>query len=829
MGMTPILNQIKYAARALARTPVFTLTAILTIALGIGASTAIFSVMNAVLLRPLPYPEADRLVTIWCDLTARNVTDFALAPGDLYDLRIQGTLFEETAAVVTFRGQLRRGEGEPELIRAAGVTPNFFRTLGAPVAFGRDFVDDDGTPQAPPLEGAAPAAPPAPLPVVAILSHESWQSRFGGDREVIGRRVDIGNQSAEIVGVLEPGTELLFPPAGNVDRRPEVYTALRLDLEGGNRLNHFLRVVGRLKPGVSKEQAQAQIDALVVDLRKRFPIKETAGLKMRVESMHQDLSADARPTITALMGAVMFVLLIACANVANLLLVRASRRERELAVRAALGGRRGDLLRPVLLESLLIAIPGAILGVGLALAGLELLVVIGPADLPRLDNVSIDPGVLGFTALATLVSAVLFGVFPAVRASLVDVGDVLRAGGRQPALSGPRGLAHAVVVAEVALAFVLLVGSGLMARTVLALYRADPGYDPNGVLTFQLPDLGRRNDTARAAFIQDLKGRLAALPGVNGVTAAGPLPLDGDGGGNARYGPEAAATDPSLFRQADMHIVQPGYFEVMRTGLLEGRVFTEDDNVPGRRLMIVDRVLAQKTFPGQSAIGKRLLARTGGPEAELWEIIGVVKHQRHTGLGADGREGIFVTDGFFGFGAASRWVVRTNGDPSLLTQPVRSTIKALDPTLAIADLQPYDVFLAAARAPARFALVLIGIFAGIAAVLAAVGLYGVLATLVRQRTAEIGVRMAFGAPRASILRLIVGRGLRLSALGIVIGVGAAMGLTRVLDSMLVGVGATDPITFGAIILLFVVIAALACWIPARRAAGLDPNAALHSE
>ena len=827
--MNSTLNQLRYAARALSRTPVFTLTAVLTIALGIGASTAIFSVMNAVLLRPLPYRDADRLVTIWGDLTKRNVTDFPMPPGDLYDLRIQGTLFEETAAVVTFRGDLRRGEGEPEMIRAAGVTPNMFRTLGVRVALGRDFVDDDGTPQPAPPEGAPPAAAPPPLPVVAILSHESWQNRFGGDREVIGRSIELGGQSAEIVGVLEPGVELLFPPAGNVERRPEVYTALRLDLENGNRLNVFLRVVGRLKPGVSKEQAQAQIDALVVDLRRRFPIKETAGLQWRVESMHQDLSADAKPTLTALMGAVVFVLLIACANVANLLLVRASGRERELAVRAALGGRRADLLRPVLLESLLIAIPGAILGVGLAIAGLKLLVAIGPADLPRLDDVSIDTRVLGFTALATFAAAVLFGLFPAVRASLVDVGDVLRSGGRQPALAGPRGLAHAVVIGEVALAFVLLVGSGLMARTVLALYRADPGYDPNGVLTFQLPNLGDRNDTARAAFIQDLKGRIASLPGVIGVTAAGPLPLDGDGGNNARYGPEGAASDPSLFQQADMHVVQPGYFEVMRTRLLDGRVFTEDDNVQNRRLLIIDRVLAQKTFPGQSAVGKQLLTRVGGPQAEMWEVIGVVDHQRHTGLGADGREGIFVMDGFFGFGQASRWVVRTNGNPELLTQPVRSTIKALDPSMAIADLQPYDVFISVARAPAKFALVLIGIFAGIAAVLATVGLYGVLATLVRQRTAEIGVRMAFGAPRASILRLIVGRGLRLSALGIVIGVAAAVGMTRVLDSMLVGVGATDPITFGAIILLFVVIAALACWIPARRAAGLDPNAALHSE
>ena len=337
-----------------------------------------------------------------------------------------------------------------------------------------------------------------------------------------------------------------------------------------------------------------------------------------------------------------------------------------------------------------------------------------------------------------------------------------------------------------------------MARTVLALYRADPGYDPKGILTFSLNDLGERNDTARAAFIRDLKGRLEALPGVIGVTAAGPLPLDGDVS-NARYGTEAAATDPSLYQQADLHVILPGYFDVMRTRLVEGRVFTEDDNVPNRRLLIVDTRLAQKTFPGQSAVGKRLMARVAGNEAELWEIIGVVGHQRTPNLGVDGREAIFVTDATFGFGQASRWVVRSSGDPELLAQPVRSTIKALDRSIAVADLQPMDVFVANARAPARFALVLIGIFAGIAAVLAAVGLYGVLATLVRQRTAEIGVRMAFGAPRASILRLIVGRGLRLSGLGIVIGLAAALGLTRVLNTMLVGVRPTDPITFAVIV------------------------------
>jgi putative ABC transport system permease protein len=823
--MGTLWKELGFAIRALRKSPAFTLTAVATIALGIGASTAIFSVVNAVLLRPLPYHDPDRLVLIWGDLTARDVFDFPMPPGDLYDLRQQAIL-EETGAIVTGRQTLARDDGEPELIRAAFVTPGFFRLLGGRIQLGRDFVDTDGTPQAPPATPGAP--PPEPLPTFAILSHEAWQNRFGADPGIIGRRLDFGGNSAEVVGVLAPGFEVLFPPQAEIERRPEVYTAMRLDLENGSRINVFLRVIGRIKPGETIEQAQGKINTLVADLRQRFPIKETAGLRWRVEPMHADLTADVRPVILALMGAVGFVLLIACANVANLLLVRASARERELAVRAALGGTRWRLLRQVMLESLVIAGGGALLGIGLALAGIRLLSALGPRDLPRLDEVSLHPVVLGFTLLASLIAAVLFGAVPALRASRVNVADVLRAGGRHSGLIGSRLLSSSVVVAEVALAFVLLVGSGLMVRTFVALIQADPGYDPNGVLTFQLPNLGQRNPEARAAFVTDLKQRLAVLPGVQAVSAVGPLPLDGTTS-NVRWGTEAAAADPNLFQQANLHAVLPGYFAAMRTRLIDGRVFTEADDIPGLRLVIVDRRLAQKAFPGESAVGKRLLMRTGGPEPEWFEIIGVVEHQRHETLASDGREAVFLPNGFFNFGAANRWIVRTAGDPNLLVQPVRSTIQALDRSLAIADLQPMQAYVDQARAPTRFSLVLIGGFAVIAVVLAAVGLYGVLATLVRQRTAEIGVRMAFGAPRRNILGLVVGRGMRLSGLGLVIGVVTALAVTRVMGTMLVGVKATDPITFGAMIVLFFGIAGLACWVPARRAAGLDPNVALREE
>ena len=838
--MSTFLNQLRLAARTLRKSPGFALTAIGTIALGIGSTTAIFSVVQAVLLRPLPYQDQGRLVTIWGDLTARNVTDWPMPPGDLYDLRIQGTLFEQTAAVFTFRQPLRQPDTEPEMIKVAGVTSNFFSTLGARVAHGRDFIESDGTPQPPPPQGPAaqpgqpaagqPAAAPQPppLPTYAILSNEFWRRRYGSDPKLIGSRIQIGNNSAEVVGVLEPGFEVLFPPAGGVERRPDVYVAQRLNLETGNRVNVFLRVLGRLKPGVTIEQAQAQVNVLVTDLRKRFPIKETAGLRWRVEPMHGDLIADVRQTILALMGAVVFVLLIACSNVANLLLVRAADRERELAVRSALGGSRLILVRQMLTESLVISLAGALLGVGLAWAGVQLLLQIGPENLPRLDGVGLHPAVLGFTALAAVVSAVIFGLVPALRASRVDVADTLRTSGRHSGLAGGRVLRNSVAVAAVTLAFVLLVGSGLMVRSFRSLIRQDPGYDPNGVLTFFLPGVNRPQAEARQAFMQQLHDRLAALPGVTAVTSVGPLPLDGQTS-NVRYGTEAAANDPNLFQQANLHVVQPGYFEVMRTRLLAGRVFTPADNMQNQTLVMVDNRLAEKAFPGQSAVGKRILARTGGPEPQMFEIIGVVAHQRHETLAHDGRETVFLPDGFFGFGATGRWILRTSGDPSDLIPAVRRAIAEEDRTLAVTDLQPMTVFVDKARGPTRFALTLIGIFAAIALILAAVGLFGVLATMVRQRTAEIGVRMAFGAPRASILRLIVGQGMRLSVIGVGLGVVAAIGVTRVMQTMLVGVTPTDPLTIGSMVVVFLGVAALACWLPAHQASRLDPNIALREE
>ncbi|HEU4388197.1 MAG TPA: ABC transporter permease [Blastocatellia bacterium] len=856
-----LTKDLRYATRALARSPGFTVTAVVTIALGIGVSTAIFSVVNAVLLRPLPYSDPDRLVLIWGDMRNRGVTDFPFPPADFQDLRDQGTLFDGFAAVNTFRQSISGDDNEPQEVRAAAVTTNFFSLLGANVQLGRDFIEADGTlPPRPPAQpvaaanpqpanqrgqpaargntaaAAAPANAPAPnaqqaqprLPAMAVLSSGFWQRRYGSDPNVLGRRIEIGGNSAEIVGVLAPGFELLFPPNTSIERSPDIWTALRVDFAAGSRTNVFLRVIGRVRKGVTLEQAQQQIDVMTEDLRKRFPIKETSGLYLRVESMNKDLVADVKPSILALLGAGIFVLLIACANVANLLLVRVSWRQRELAVRAALGANQWRLVRQMLFESLLVAGGGALLGLLLALYGIGLLMKLGPEGLPRIESVKVDGFVLAFSLAAALVAALVFGVFPAFRAARPDLMELLRASNRTAALKSGRLLRKSVVILEVALSFMLLIGSGLLFRSFLALQHTNPGYDHEGVLTFFLPNIRAQGADARAAFMRQMRDRLASLPGVESVGAASPFPLDGTVA-NARWGTEAAISDPNKFQQANVHFVMPGYFETVRARLIEGRTFADADNGTDIRMIVIDNRLAAKAFPGESAVGKHLFARIRTNEPETFEVIGVVAHQRHTSLASDGREEIFFGDSLVGPGAANRWAVRTSGDPSALVPAIREEIARIDPRLAVSQIQPMQRFVELAQSSTRFALVLIGVFAAIALLLAVVGLYGVLSTVVRQRTTEIGVRMAFGAPQTSIFRLVLGEGLLLSGAGIGIGLGGAFAVTRVIESMLVGVKPVDPATFGAIAVLFFVVAAFACWRPAWRAARLDPTVALREE
>src|SRR5215207_7670391 len=830
-----MLNDLSYAFRTLRKSPIFTITVVVTIALAIGASTAIFSVTNGVLLRKLPYKDPERLVLVRGDLQKRNVKDFPLSNVDFLDLRNGAkNNFEDFAAVSTFRATLPGLDGTPERVRMAAVSTNFFQMMGGSIVAGRDFQESDGTPQQAPPAAAAGNAPaanaPPPLPNMVILSNEYFQGRFGGDRSMIGKTLPVAaafGPPPVIVGVLAPGFELLFPPQANMEQFPSVWIAARIPYDVANRNNVQWRVIGRLKSGAATGAAQAEAETIAAKIREENTISKTDGQYFQLVPMKQHLVDQVRPAILALMGAVIFLLLIACANVANLMLVRAASRERELAVRAALGAGWWQLVRQTLTESFVLAGVGTALGVGLAYLGIHQLLVIAPENLPRLNAIQIDRQVLAFSILAGLVSALLFGVIPALRTAKPNLMGILRTAGRSSAL-GAAGLRNAVVVVEVALAFVLLIGSGLMFRTFLNVQRVNLGFDPRGLLTFQL--LGNVGNTPqeRDTFKRQLREQLNAIPGVKSVTASAPLPLAG-GFSPVRWGGAEAQGDPSKFQAADLQIVLPGYFETMGTKLMAGRTFTQEDSTPDRNLLIVDQALAAKAFPNESAVGKRILFRVRTPEAQWGEIIGVVAHQRNTSLIEPGREQLYVTDGYVNNQAASWWALRTDGDPSATAGTVREVVRKAGSETFINQMQPMDSLVTAAQAQTRFSLLLIGVFSTIAALLAGVGLYGVLATLVRQRTAEIGVRMALGAAPSRIFRLMVGKGLYLSAIGIAIGLLASFLFTRVLASMLVEVKPTDPVTFASVAVLFLVIAFLASWLPALRAAGLDPTTALRNE
>ncbi len=618
---------------------------------------------------------------------------------------------------------------------------------------------------------------------------------------------------------------MLFPPQDNVEARPDIWIANRLTYDNANRNGYGLRPIGRLKPGVPLARAQDEVEAVSAGIRRDFPILGTANYYGRVEPMHASLVAQVRPAIVALMGAVFFLLLIACANVANLLLVRASLRQTELAVRSALGADWTRLVRQMLAEALVISALGTLGGVLLAWMGVRALLAIAPANLPRLADVSLDPVVLTFAVACGVGAAVLFGLAPAWSAFRLNVMTVLRGASRTEGLGRGSVLRAAVVVAQVASCFVLLIGSGLMFRSFLELQRINPGFDPAAVLTFQL--LGGPNGPPpqRAAVIRELREKLGALPGVQSVTASYPFPLAGDFS-TIRWGTEAALADNSKYQAVDWQRVLPGYFETLRTPLIAGRTFTEADSESRAAVVVVDQVLASKAFPTESAVGKRILIRIRTPEPEWVEIIGVVAHQRLTSLADPGREQVYFSDGFMNFGGTRKWAIRTSGDPAALSDLVRAEVARVSPQLLITDLQPMINLVQRAQAGTRFQLILIALFAIVAALLVGVGLYGVLSTVVRQRTAEIGVRMAMGAAPSGILRLVVGQGIRLSLTGMVLGLIAAFALTRLMRTMLVGVEETDPPTYAAMAAVFLTIAAIAAWLPARRAALLDPTVAL---
>ncbi len=803
-----LVRDLSYAARTLGRVPTFTFTVLLTIALGIGASTAIFSVINAVLLRPLPYQNPDRLV----------LTNDPVSNAYFFDLR-DGTAaaFDDLAAIMVFRAIVPREDGTAERIGKGLITTNFFHMLGAQIIVGRDFTDSDGVPKGPP-----PPPFPPPEGSVAILSYDYFQRRYGADPNVIGRKLlGTGGTGPQIVGVLRPGFTLFVPVSVSSQPSVDVWIANDRGYDEQNRSGLMLHVIGRLKPTVTVQQAQSQVDRVAT----------TWGpdhVQVHLDLWHKTLVDEVRPALLALMAAVMLLFLVACANTGNLLLVRTSMRERELAIRTALGARIGRLTRQMLTEAVLLSGLGTLLGVGLAWVAIRGLVRLAPSNLPRLGSTSIDWSVLLFSASCGILGTIVLGMLPSSCVARSDLMQILRSAGRSGHLATGRFVRSTVVIAEVALAFVLLIGSGLMFRSFVELLHVSPGYDPHGLLTFlTIGDAKDVEPERRLAFLQELEDRLRSIPGVRSVGGATGLPLHAVGPPDGiRWSAEQLPPDPE--RRADIETVLPGYFETLRSRILEGRTFTEADNASGQKLAVIDQSLAEKVFPNQSALEQRICVYI--PDPTWLRVIGVVEHQRLHTLTDRGRDQIFITDGFWGIGISRHWALRTTGDPEKYVAMVRSEIAKFAPgRLAIADMQTMDTTIHREQAGTRFDLLLIGLFATIAALLAAVGLYGVVSSAVRQRTAEIGLRIALGGEPNGVVRLVIRQGLTLSALGIGIGIVASAMLTHVMASMLVGIQPTDPPTYALVTAAFLLVTAMACWVPARRAGGVDPIVALREE
>jgi putative ABC transport system permease protein len=822
--MGELVRDLRYAVRSLLRQPGFTAITVGTVALAIGANTAIFSVVQGVLLKPLPYHDPGRLVVIWANLTNRDVPKFPISPPDLRDLREQGTLFEEMGGVITFTQSLTGGDVAPEIVDAAGTTANFLDVLGVEPLLGRGFEPADEEPIPPNTD--ASAIPPA----VVILSHELWQRRFGGDREIVGRTIDVNNNASVVVGVMPPRTQLHFG-VGTLTQEIDLWLPLRIDVNAWPaRRNVVWAVVGRMKDGVSLEQARAEIGGISARLRADSNLRETAGWQLDVREMRFELTEEVRPVLLALFGAVAFVLLIACANVSNLFLVRASSREREFAVRAALGGSRGAVVRQLLLESGVLAVAGGALGLLLAVGGNRLLIALGPTNLPRMESIGLDLPVLGFTVLASLFAALLFGLFPALKVSNPRLTDALKDRGRSSSLASQRRFRNGIVVAEVALSLVLMVGAGLMIRSFVALQRVDPGFDPDGVLTFNLAVPGNRyGPEERVAFFDQFDAEMSALPGVTNVVAASTVPLQNNLVALGRYGPLEALTDESLYGQAAFRMVRPGYFETMRTPLVEGELFAPGHYADSSAVAVVDEVLAAKLTPNASPVGERILIRLNTLEPVEVEIIGVVRHQRGPSLAEDGTETIYVTHKYAGTPGGMAYAIRTQGDPGALLPQVRSVLRDMDPLLPLSDVRTMAERVADSMTETRFALVLIGVFGLLALALAAIGIYGVLSHIVRQRVGEIGVRMALGAEASSILGLVARQAVMLTAVGVAIGLVASVWATRLMQGLLVGVEPVDLLTYSAVAAGFFLVAMAASVAPVRRATKVDPVIALRED
>ena len=806
--MNAFWQDVRYGFRMLWKNPGFTFVAAFTLALGIGANTAIFSVVNAVVLRPLPFPDAHRLV--WFDGVnpAKGITESALSMPDYLDWRSQSDAFQSMTAFVQGSAILSDENSEPERVPRGVVTASFFPTVGVNPAQGRALLPEDELP------GSEP---------VAVLSHGLWQRRFGGNPNVLGSKFTLSGRSFTVVGVMPAGFD--YPG------RAQLWSTLKTGGDDQRRDNRYLHVLARLKPTVTLAEAQTQIDALSARFGQQYP-ETNGGQSAKLTGLQEWTTRGVRTSLLLLFGAVGFVLLIACANVANLLLARGAARRKEIALRTALGAGRPRIIRQLLTESLLLAFLGGAAGLVLSLFLTDLLIAISPADVPRLNEIKLDARVLGFTVGIVSLVGLLFGLAPAWQASKTDLNEVLKDGGRSSSTEG-RGrnrLRALLVVSEIALSLLLLVGAGLLIKSFVLLRDVHPGFDAKNVLTMRISLPGARYPEPKQSerFYRELTERVKALPGVEAAGATVSLPL---GGSNFSVGRsfirEGRPLVPAESQNADYFVATPDYFKTMRIPVKAGRAFTEQDRADAPPVVVVNEGLARRIFPGEDPVGKRLTVWRDEKFAR--QIIGIVGDVKSDRLDAETNSQIYVPHAQDAGWSGLSLAVRTTVEPETLTAAVRGAVLSIDKNQPVHDIKTMDDVLAASVANNRLVVLLFGLFALFALLLATVGIYGVMSYSVAQRTHEIGIRMALGAQPADVLRLILKQGLALTLAGVGLGLAGSLALSRLLESLLYGVSATDPVTFGGLALLLTAVALAACYIPTRRALKVDPMVALRNE
>jgi len=805
-----LTQDIRFGVRMLFKKPAFTAIAVLALALGIGANSAIFSVVNSVLLQPLPYSDPDRLVIMW---EKAVMMDTSVAYLNFVDWRDQNQVFENIAAFRRDSFNLTSA-GEPERLQGRMVSASFLSTLGARPALGRDFIAEEDRPGS---------------DRTVILTHDLWQRRFGGDASILGRQLTLNEQSYTVIGVT--------PQDFDFGARVDLFVPIGLWADSYQQRGSHpgIYVIARMKPGVSEEQARADMDAIMGRLGEQYP-NTNKDRRIHLELYYENVVSGIRPSLLVLLGAVGFVLLIACANVANLLLARAALRQKEIAIRTALGAGRSRLIRQLLTESVMLALLGGVAGLLLANWGIDILVSFRPDNLPRIDEISIDGWVVAFTFGVSLLTGMLFGLFPALHASKPDLNEVLKeSGGRGNAGTGLHRLRNGLVVVEVALALVLLIGAGLLIKSFMRLQKIEPGFEPRNLLTMMLSLPSKKYDGRKAAdFFNRLQEKVAALPGVESAAFSNGLPFAGAIENSFRI-VGRPPSDQGNEAMGVMYLPSPDYLQTMKIGLLKGRFFTRQDNATGAPVTVIDEELARIHFPDEDPIGKRITMGIGTQELE---IVGIVEHVMHYGF-----EGQVPVQAQFYIpfeqvpeqampllaGRMSLTVRTSLSDPMSLAGTIRDQVFSVDKDQPVFQVQTMERLLANSLATRRFSMFLFAVFSAVALVLSAVGIYGVMSYSVNQRTREIGIRMALGARRADVMRLVVGQGMALTAIGLGLGLASAFGLTRLMSSLLFGVAATDPTTYTGIALLLGLVALAACYIPARRATKVDPMVALRYE